>query len=316
MARLHSISFAAGLLSTVVWISAGWSQTPSQPKDEALDSLLEKLDGPKSDESKRSDAEEKSSSKEAAPKAKDADRAKNAGRAKGDASTSDGDVAPKDKALDSLLEKLGETTEEPNDEQPRGGRGNPDGPKPPEPGDRAKDELKPPEKDLDRHLEELTGRRTKKSREQQEDSGPLGQIIKEMRDVEQRLGKSKPDTGDDTRRKQAEIVKKLETLIEQLRSTSGQQQSRRRSLTMRSSKPGGKQTNEPGAQSEGAPNMKPEKPARTKSRAGGRSQWGHLPAELQQEKGNVDQEEELPSQSDLIRRYFLSLDKKYLIRGE
>ena len=45
----------------------------------------------------------------------------------------------------------------------------------------------------------------------------MGQIIKEMRDVEQRLGK--PDTGEDTQGKQKQIVKQLETLIEQMRQS-------------------------------------------------------------------------------------------------
>ena len=37
-----------------------------------------------------------------------------------------------------------------------------------------------------------------------------------MREVEERLGK--PDTGEETRKKQTEIVKNLEQLIEQMRN--------------------------------------------------------------------------------------------------
>ena len=42
-------------------------------------------------------------------------------------------------------------------------------------------------------------------------------MIKEMRDVEQRLGK--PDPSEDTQNKQKQIVKRIETLIEQVKQS-------------------------------------------------------------------------------------------------
>src|SRR5262249_30818763 len=142
-----------------------------------------------------------------------------------------GDVAPKDKALDSLLEKLGESKDLPSPDDRRGGTGSP-----PPPGDQppgGKPEKSDPNtltgktKQLDEHLEELTGKRKKKKDEQDpaEGSGPLGQVIKEMREVEQRLGK--PDTGEETRKKQQEIVKNLDSLIQQMRKSQSQSKSKR-----------------------------------------------------------------------------------------
>ena len=58
------------------------------------------------------------------------------------------------------------------------------------------------DKEIDEQLEEFAGKkRKKKDGEQEEGSGPLGEVIKEMRDVEQRLGK--PDTGEETQQAEA-----------------------------------------------------------------------------------------------------------------
>src|SRR4029079_1263025 len=92
-------------------------------------------------------------------------------------------------------------------------------------------ELKGQVKDLDEHLEELLGRRKKKKEQEEEDgNSPLGKVVKEMREVEGRLGK--PDTGEETRKKQAEIVKNLDGLIEQMRRMSSSSQSRSRRMRM------------------------------------------------------------------------------------
>ena len=52
------------------------------------------------------------------------------------------------------------------------------------------------------------------------------------------------------------------------------------------------------------------------ARRGGKDEWGHLPDELRQEMENVFKEEYLPSKDDLIRRYYLSVAKKSLVREE
>src|SRR5436190_1785351 len=61
----------------------------------------------------------------------------------------------------------------------------------------------------------------KKGPEQQADGGgPLSEVEKQMREVEQRL--VKPDTGEETRNKQGEIVKKLDNVLQQLQRMRGQ----------------------------------------------------------------------------------------------
>ena len=50
--------------------------------------------------------------------------------------------------------------------------------------------------------------------------------------------------------------------------------------------------------------------------AGGKDIWGHLPPELRQEMENVFKEDALPTKEDLIRRYYLSVAKQKLVRGE
>jgi hypothetical protein len=290
--------FLAATLSlalTLAWASWGRAQEPEKPKDDGLDRLLEKLDETKTPEAG------KPAAKKASP----------------DASKGSGDVTPNDKALDNLLEKLGETKETPApDDKPKGGHGPGDKP-PTQPGEKpGPHDLTGKSKDLDQHLEELTGRKRKKKNEEGEGSGPLSEIIKEMRDVEKRLGK--PDTGDDTRKKQAEIVKNLETLIEQLRQSSGQSGSRKRYLVMKQGRqPGSKPGSEnPGSQAGHAPKMKTEKPTTKRSLAGGKDEWGHLPPELRQELMNVTKEEMLPNRVELIERYFLSLTRKKSLARE
>jgi hypothetical protein len=83
------------------------------------------------------------------------------------------------------------------------------------------------------------------------------------------------------------------------------------------SQPGSRQNSEtPGANGGNAPHTKPMKPTDRHSLAGSREQWGHLPPELRQEMENVFKEEALPSKAELIRRYYLSVSKKTLVRGE
>ena len=254
--------------------------------------------------------------KPTAPKAAEKPQAKASGATRPAA-----DVAPKDKALDSLLEKLGETPDKPAPDERRGAGGMPppddkndkkpaDGPRKPT------QELTGKSKDLDEHLEELTGRR-KKKKEGDEGSGPLSDVIKEMRDVEQRLGK--PDTGEETRKKQQQIVKNLETLIEQMRASSGQSQGKmKRQLAMKPGEQPGpnSQGQTPGTTGGNAPHTKPEKPTNKRSLAGGKDEWGHLPPELRQEMENVFREEFLPSREELIKRYYDSVARKAVKRGE
>ncbi len=94
-------------------------------------------------------------------------------------------------------------------------------------------------------------------------------MIKEMREVEQRLGK--PDPSEDTQKKQKQIVKRIETLIEQVK------QSGRRpeawlcgECVSQGQQQGQEDGDQTGAQARGAPPMKPAKPTSQHSTAGGK----------------------------------------------
>ena len=142
---------------------------------------------------------------------------------------------------------------------------------------------------------------------------PLKAVV-EMRDVEQRLGK--PDPSEDTQAKQKQIIKRIDTLIEQVRQ-SGSSAGR---LTIRfrrqqGNQPG-QQGDQPGALAQGAGPMKAAKPTSQHSTAGGKGAWGHLPPELRQVMENTFKEEMLSSKQELISRYFLSVGEGKLKRDE
>jgi hypothetical protein len=336
----------------LVGVPSARADEPPAPKDDALDRLLEKLDessaAPKAkpdapdaktgagqakakDEAKDKD-KDKAKDKDQKQAQDKADATKAQGKTEGEKAK--GDVAPKDQALDNLLEKLGETKDRPDaQDERRGGR-----PMPGEGEDKDKDKDKdkgpgnepmPPkaeqpdpgdltgkDKTIDERLEELTGRKRKKKQGQDEDgSGPLSQVIKEMREVEQRLGKT--DTGEETRKRQTEIVRNIDQLIEQLRNSSSQSRGKQiRTVSEAGQKPGSNPGQTPGANAGGAPNTKPAKPESKHAKVGSKDEWGHLPPELQQERAIAGDEEMLAAKQELIRLYFLSVSKKKLSRGE
>jgi len=298
MSLLRTISFV--LAACVGWASAVHAQ--ETPKDDA-----DSVPAQKSDESRNREGLAEPQTKTSEPQTKSAPK-------------QDGELAPKDKALDSLLEKLGETDEHPTTEgRPKvpGPEATPPGPA--QPGQPKGGDLTGKAKDLDEHLEELTGRKRKKKpgEEDGQGSGPLSDIIKEMRDVEKRLGK--PDTGEETREKQKQIVKKLDTIIEQLRNSSSQgRMTVIREVRQPGQKPGG-QKGGPGAtgnSGRGVSASKPAKPQPKSILAVDKNAWGHLPEELRGEMENVFNEQPLQDRAELIRRYYLSVSKKGQSRSE
>ncbi len=209
------------------------SQESAKSKDDALDSLIEQLAKPakpdrRNESTKTADPGRRRSQGDgtSAPRSKTTakESAKAAAGQSGKAAVkkpASGAVAPKDQELDSLLEKLGETKDTPSSEDRPSGPGGSDEPKQ---GTRP-DKPNPPklggkDKDIDERLEEYTGRRKKRPGGDEKRSGPVGEIIKEMRDVEQRL--AKPDTSGDTQNRQKQIVKRIETLIELVQKSGGQ----------------------------------------------------------------------------------------------
>ena len=226
-----------------------------------------------------------------------------------------GTVAPRDQAIDDLLEKLGETRDAPAPEdRPRNHAA--DEPKEPSRGEKPSPaKLGGKDKDIDDRLEEYAGRKKKRPASDEQRNGPIGEIIKEMRDVEQRLGK--PDPSEDTQNKQKQILRRIDTLIEQAKQ-SGSSGGR---LVMRRGRrpgqqPGQQEGDQPGALARGAPPMKPAKPTSQHSTAGGKDIWGHLPEELRQVMENSFKEAGLGSKEEMISRYFLSVGKGKLVREE
>ena len=260
--------------------TAGLAQEPKPATDDGLDKLLDKIESkdkadPAKDQDKKKADDKKADEKktddkkpgEATPPKEEAlekllekleakdkadDQAKDK---KGDKKP--GEVAPKDKELDKILEGLGQTQDTPSPDEKKPNQPGADGPPPPS-GDQPKpDELKGGEKDLDERLRELNGKKDKpkndRRRKPEEETGPLGQVIKEMRDVEERLGK--PDTGEETRKKQGEIVKNLDAMIERMKNAPSQ------SMAMRMIREG-KEPGQPQPPKPGQPSQQPGATAR------------------------------------------------------
>jgi hypothetical protein len=304
-------SAAALVAATLWWASAGLAQDEPK-KDEGLEGLLKKLEEKSADDPP---APQKTDTAKA-----DADQPADKG---GEKAEKGGEVDPKDKALDSLLEKLGETEDKPDAVgKPSPKAEAPDDPKSqPKPDQPPQGKLKDNEKKLDEHLEELTGRKRKKKDEDQEgkEGNPLSDVIKQMRDVEERLGK--PDTGEETRKRQDQIVKRLDSLIEELRPVQGQAPGRKIRRIRQGNQQANNQGNTPGAQARnntgrGTGASKPEKPKNNPSTANSKDVWGHLDPQLREEMENVFKEESLPSKRELIEKYYLSVSKKGQSRGE
>lgn len=309
--RLPTLALAAAL-GLGLASAAGRAQEPAGPRDDALDSLLEKLGGPAP-----KGRQEGPAGGDAKPDDKPAVDAAKPGEPAADPPKADkGDVSTEDQAVDDLLEKLGATRDEPTPEdrpkRPGGGQEPPDEP------DRRDSGLSDKDKQIDERLEELAGRKRKRNRDDGrsgEGSGPMGRIIKEMRDVEERLGE--PDTGEDTQGKQKEIVKRLEILIQQIRQSGSGSGKGMKEVRQAGNKPGSQPGgDQPGANASGAPLSKPAKPTDKHALAGGKDAWGHLPPELRQEIDNLFKEDALPAAQELIRRYYLSVSRKKLVRGE
>jgi hypothetical protein len=336
--------FALTLVLAVAGGTRAWSQEGGKTKDEALDSLIEKLANPGDKPPSKSDKKVEPSKEESTRTAKPGTPGSQ-GQAKTKSKDSPGATASKEKAakgsagqtakpptvkpkgseavptkdqeLDSFLEKLGETKDAPTPEDhPR--NSSPGGQPPKQPSgaekpDRAK--LGGKDKDLDERLEEYTGKKKKRSASDEQRSGPVGEIIKEMRDVEQRL--NKPDTSEDTRNKQKQIVRKIDTLIEQVKKSGS---SAGRLMLRRVRQPGGQQPGQPGDQqgalARGAGPMKPAKAVSQHSTAGGKDIWGHLPADLKYVMEASFREQPLHAKAEIISRYFLSVAKGKPVREE
>ncbi len=287
---------AAALTALLAWSPFVLAQDkPKAPDD--LEKLLEKI------ESKVVPQDKGKDDKKPAETDKDKDKEKPKGDTKPRA---------KDKDLDDLLEKIGRTTEAPTTSGKAKSSEVPDPTKAIDPDQPKKRDLLPDEaKKLDLRLEEILGRKRKKQGEEdQQDQGMLAETIKKMREVEQRL--EEPDTGEQTRKKQDEIVKDLEQVLKQVRQQAqAKKKMAQRKGQMKGQQPGDQPGEEAGQGPRGA-----EKPNTESILAKDKNPWGHLPPTLREEMANIFKEGYLQAKADLIKRYYLSVNKKALTRGE
>jgi hypothetical protein len=330
--RVFQVTVAVALGLMFIGVAGLAAQESGKNKDEALDSLMEKLTGhrdrvaPKSGKAAGAPESPRAKGRSGGSPvgSKDASRPTPASDKTGKGATDKtkkssaptaSTVAPRDQAIDDLLEKLGESKDAPApEERPR----NQGAPRPEEPSRAEKPspaKLGGKDKDIDERLEEYAGRKKKRPAADDPGNGTIGEIVKEMRDVEQRLGK--PDPSEDTQNKQKQIIRRIDTLIEQVRQ-SGSSGSRWvvRRVRRPGQQPGQQPGDEPGALARGAPAMKPAKPTSQHSTAGGREIWGHLPAELREVMENSFKELGLKSMEEMINRYFLSVAKGKPVREE
>ena len=307
----RSLTLAAALAAGIAF---AWSPLASAQdagaKDDALDKLLEKLDDSRPAPPPAAKPAGEASKPDETAKPDEAEAPKEEEEA----------LSDKDKALDSLLEKLGETQEE----------AAPDEKGPPQPGaDMPPTSLKPEEaikldkKDaaLDEHLRDLTGRTRKPKNQQQKQGdgkGPLTEAIKKMDEAEQRLKKT--DTGEQTRKTQGEIVKQLDSILEQIRNARSQQGQGKGKplarLTQAGNQPGNQPGEQPGNTGAGVGPMRPAKPTAKSVLNNSKDTWGDLPPSLREEMENVFKEEALPGKQRLIDRYFLTVSKKSIAAKE
>lgn len=261
-----------------------WSlgQAQDKGKDDALDKLLQKLD-----ESKPADAKKP------------------------------GDVKPEDRDLDSLLKKLGETKEtpSPNGRPPRGGADAKQDPDQPLDAKSKPDALRKEDQPLDKHLEELLGRKKKgdqdeKQQQANDENSPLREAIKKMEEVRKKLGES--DTGESTRKTEGEIVKELEQILERARRIRAQSQQgkQKKSQQAGNQKQQGDPQNQDNPDGRGVGNQMPKKPNVGQLLAGQKDTWGDLPPNIREELENVFKEEMLPAKRDMIIRYYNSVLKR------
>ncbi len=321
-AALAAATLALGLLA------APSARAQDAPADDALDRLLEKVEGAKpedkpapdakadADKPKPSGDKKADADKPSDPKAKADEKAKPK-----DEKKPDGEAKPEDEALDRLLQGIGETEDAPEAQgKPQGGQPG-EGDKPPVPGgpdDLTAEKLDDREKQIDAELERILGRRKKNPRDdqdQQQSGGPLGEAIKKMDDVEKKLGEQ--DTGEKTRQEQQEIVKSIETLIKQAQRGQGRSRGQR-SVQQAGNRPGQQQgqQNPNGNTAQGVGPQVPKRPDAKQTLTQNKDTWGNLPDQMRAEIESTFSEDGLPSRKSLIDRYFLSVSRKSTARDQ
>jgi hypothetical protein len=288
--------------------------------DDALDRLLEKAEekekaaDAKADEKKDDAKADKADTRPSDARPADAKKAESRPKKKPGA---EDEVADKD--LDNLLKGLSETEDEPEAKgkpqaMPGGEEGEPKpagagGDQQPEDANAAK--IKGRTKDLDEHLEELTGRKRRRNQDEGDPNSPLAQTIKKMDDVDKKL--EEQDTGEETRKKQQQIVEELKTMIKQAQTRRMRVRSNQQA---QNGQPGQQQGDQPNNTGDGVGPQTPKKYEAKSVLARNKDEWGGLPPQLRGEMENVFKEDALPQRKTLIDRYYLSISQKSTGRSE
>ncbi len=161
----------------------------------------------------------------------------------------------------------------------------------------------------------------------------LARVGKNMRATEERLAQK--DAGEGTRQIQRDILKDLDSLIEQ---TKRQQQQQQQQNASRSRERGNRQTAQrPQPQRQPTPADKPaqgqqprEQRAQNQPGKGGKGQrgemnriadlykevWGHLPETMRQEMDQYAREQFMPRYSELLKQYYATIAEKGHRKGE
>jgi len=176
-----------------------------------------------------------------------------------------------------------------------------------------------PMKDLDRKLEKSVLDLLKKHAGETKQENPLLRVGRRMRDVQDRIAKTK--VGEETQTIQRQILEDIDSLIEQARQQQQQQQSQQQQQKQQAaqqkarqqakpSNSGKGQRRNPGPSREaarGASKGRPTRPKLGPREAISKMTWGHLPPALQQLMTQISGEEFLPKYEPLIEQYYKTL---------
>lgn len=166
----------------------------------------------------------------------------------------------------------------------------------------------------------------------------LARVSKNMRNAEDRLAKK--DAGAGTRQVQREILKDLDSLINQTRRQQQQQQqanqrqeqdsSENKDQMRQKSAKGQQRKNQPALTQKPAPGSQPKQQQANRPGSGGKSKqeamskiadlykevWGHLPETLRQEMDQYSREQFMAKYNDLLKQYYATIAEKGHRKGE
>jgi hypothetical protein len=169
---------------------------------------------------------------------------------------------------------------------------------------------------------------------EQEAAEKLARVARNMRSSEERLAKK--DAGVVTREIQRDILKDLDSLINQRQQSQQQQQNQNQQQQQRSQKEQNARNQQKKQQQQQTASQKPragEKPhpSMAQSGTGNRKKskeelgkiadlykdiWGHLPETLRQEMDQYSREQFMARYSDLLKQYYATIAEKGRRKGE